>query len=168
MSTATKDERSFERITIADLSHLAELGMNDFAGLFERSPYSRPYRDRLILMCLCQGAARHYVHRDRGVNDFDVWGFFRRLPGRPFPYRRRGTQDFGPSRFGRNIESGFGGRRVDVIGRSIEVGRSESAIHAVQRYLDEGRTDSAHLLSLRPAIALWPAENLGRVIWEGR
>ena len=61
------------------------------------------------------GAARHYIYGDRGVQDFDLWGFFREIPGHPFPYRRRGTHDFGPSKFGRNPDDGpyYEGRRVD-------------------------------------------------------
>jgi hypothetical protein len=34
------------------------------------------------------------------VKDFDVWAFFAEHPARPFPHRRRGRKDFGPSRFG--------------------------------------------------------------------
>jgi hypothetical protein len=40
--------------------------------------------DRLRLICLCQGAARHYVHGDRGVADFELWGFFEEVRGHPF------------------------------------------------------------------------------------
>ena len=59
----------------------------------------------------------------RGVQDFDLWGFVEEVRGHPFPYRRRGQCDFGPSKFGRNSDDGdaFKGRRVDVIGRSIRM-----------------------------------------------
>ena len=99
--------RSFERITRADLRRLKDLALRDFGSFFDRHQ-GHPYSGRLMLICLCQGAAQHYVKptrggdsdRQGGVNDFDVWGFFRARPdGRPFPYRRRGVQDFGPSKF---------------------------------------------------------------------
>jgi hypothetical protein len=113
---------------------------------------------------------RHYVHHDRGVWDFDLWGFFEEVPGHPFPYRRRGEHDFGPSKFGRDPDNGnaFKGRKVDVIGRSIRMPKNEKPIEAVPRYLREARTKSASLLAERPVISVWPVENRGRVIWDAR
>ena len=159
--------RSFERIKKGDLTRLAEIALADFNDLFRRKEHSRAYADRLRLICLCQGAARHYVHSDHGVHDFDVWGFFQELPSRPFPYRRQGKRDFGLSRFGRNPDdgAGFEGRRVDVIGRSTSMPENLTAIEAVQRYLSEARTKSAPLLSERPVVVVWPESDCGRIIW---
>ena len=107
--------RSFAHITEHDLARLAQIGVYDFADLCRRKEHCRPYAGRLGVICLCRGAARHYIYGDRGVQDFDLWGFFREIPGHPFPYRRRGTHDFGPSKFGRNPDDGpyYEGRRVD-------------------------------------------------------
>jgi hypothetical protein len=162
--------RSFARVTSNDLARLAQIAFDDFSDLCQRQKYSRRYADRLRLICLCQGAARHYVHHDRGVQDFDLWGFFEEVRGHPFPYRRRGTRDFGPSKFGRNPDDGdkFKGRRVDVIGLSIRMPRDETPIAAVQCYLCEARTKSASLLAERPVVIVWPVKNRGRVIWEAR
>ncbi len=159
--------RSFELIAADDLARLAQIAVADFSDLFRRSDYSRPYADRLRVICLCQGAARHYVHGDRGVKDFDVWAFFDALPSHPFPWRRRSRRDFGPSRFGHNPDDrpNFTGRRVDVIGRSISMDRNKTPIAAVQGYLREARTTSARLLSQRPVVVVWPAADQGRVIW---
>jgi hypothetical protein len=159
--------RSFARITPDDLARLAQIALDDFADLCARQKYTSRYADRLRLICLCQGAARHYVHHDRGVQDFDLWGFFEEVRGSPFPYRRRGEHDFGPSKFGRNPDDGdaFKGRKVDVIGRSIRMPKNETPIEAVQRYLREARTTSAALLAERPVIVVWPVKNRGRIIW---
>jgi hypothetical protein len=156
--------RSFTRITRNDLAQLAKIAVRDFADLCQRQRHSRRYADRLRLICLCQGAARHYVHYDRGVQDFDLWGFFEEIRGHPFPYRRRGKHDFGPSKFGCNPDDGekFKGRRVDVIGRSIEIPKNETAIEAVQRYLREARTKSAALLAERQLSSCGPASILVR------
>ncbi len=168
MHAAKPPHRSFERITRDDLVRLAELALQDFEQLYARSEYSRPYKARLRLICLCQGSARHFLHGDRGVQDFDIWGFFEEIPRHPFPYRRRGTRDFGPSKFGRNPDDGpeFVGRRVDVIGRSIPMPANQGAIGAVQGYLRAGTTESALRLRDRPVIVMWPAEDVGRVIWN--
>jgi hypothetical protein len=115
-------------------------------------------------------AARHYVHHDGGVQDFDLWGFFEEAHGHPFPYRRRGKRDFGPSKFGHNPDDGdaFKARRVDVIGLSIRMSKNETPIEAVQRYLREARTQSAARLAERPVVVVWPVKNRGRIIWDGR
>jgi hypothetical protein len=160
--------RSFARITRNDLSRLAQIAFNDFANLCERQKYSRRYAGRLRLICLCQGAARHYVHHDRGVQDFDLWGFFDEAQGHPFPYRRRGRRDFGPSKFGRNPDDrdAFKGRRVDLIGRSIRIAKNKTPIEAVQVYLREARTKSAAELAERPVVVVWPSKYRGRIIWD--
>lgn len=159
--------RSFEPITADDLSHLAQIALADFDDLCRRTEYSRPYADRLRVICLCQGAARHFVHGDHGIKDFDLWGFFGQIPRHPFPWHYRGEQDFGPSKFGRNPDDGdrFEGRRVDVIGRSIDMPAKETTIESVQRYLREEHTDSARLLAKRPVIVVWPSDDRGRTIW---
>lgn len=171
--------RSFETITRSDLRRLAMLARDDLHDFFRRYPRWRPYADRLELMCLCQGAARHYLEpgripeskRDGGVADFDVWAFFRhRERDRPFPPRRHGFQDFGPSKFGRNADDDprFIGRRVDVLGRSISVRRGETIDGALQRYFTEGRSQSARRLAVRPAVVLWPNNRCGEVVWRGK
>lgn len=54
------------------------------AAFFERNPHLvRPYRDRLIAVALCQGAALQYVRRGYGVNDFDVNVFDSQNPQKP-------------------------------------------------------------------------------------
>ncbi len=161
--------RSLEKITRDDLARLALIARADFADLCQRQEYARPYVDRLRLLCLCQGAARHYVRGDGSVQDFDVWGFFEAIPDHKFPPRRTGKRDFGPSKFGRNPDDGddFLGRRVDVIGRSISMARNETPIEPVQHYLREKRTTSARLLAERPVVVLWPENYFDQIIWNG-
>lgn len=161
-------ERSFEILTIDDLQRVKELVIEDLKGLYERrSLTGRLYADRLIALCLCQGAAEHFVRPGRGVKDFDVWAFFSKHPVRAFPYRRRGTADFGLSRLGRHPDdTGFAGRRVDVIGRSLQVRDSQTGMEAVREWLCSGRTKSARLISLRPVVILAPERFLGQVLWD--
>jgi hypothetical protein len=167
--------RSFERITLDDLGHLAQLALNDFKGFFARNP-EHPYKGQLRLICLLQTAAKHFVDPDKcieaeqrwgGVNDFDVCGFFQVVPGRRlFPQRKR-KLDFGASRFGRNPDEGerFEGRRLDVMWRSIDMLKSETPIESVQRYLQDARAGSPTYWSAKPVVVLWLGKDLGRVIW---
>lgn len=161
--------RSFEKITKTDLARLADLTLSDLRSIFNRKSHSRVYAKRLMLLCLCQGAARHYVNGDRGINDFDVLAFFRPYPKYCFPYRRHGRVDFGPSRFGRDPrDKRFIGRRIDVMGRSVPVFKREKPIAAVRRYLCEApRGSSPWHLAQRPVVVVWPRSRRGSVIWKG-
>ena len=160
--------RSFEPLDSADLRHLAELAAEDLKQLFVRHPDTgRLYQDRLLMLCLCQGGAEHFVRQKNGVKDLDVWAFFSEHPARPFPYRRRGIRDFGPSRHGRHPDDeGFMGRRVDIIGRSIKCGADQSAQDCIRGWLGGGKTDSAKLIAMRPVVAVYPENERGNVIWD--
>lgn len=161
-------ERSFEPLAAADLQRLAELAFDDLQQLFARvSDTGKLYRDRLMMLCLCQGGAEHFVRHSHGVKDLDVWAFFAEHSARPFPYRRRGVQDFGPSPLGCHPNDvGFKGRRVDIMGRSIRRDPDQSASDSVLEWLRGGRTNSARLISQRPVIVIYPESDRGRVIWD--
>ena len=74
--------RSFARITPSDLARLAQIALDDFADLCRRQKHASRYADRLRL-------ARHYVHHDRGVWDFDLRRFFEEVRGHPAARRTR-------------------------------------------------------------------------------
>jgi hypothetical protein len=118
--------RSLERIDGDDLLRLAELAAEVEASMFERNPTGAGrYAGRLLCRALCQGAALHYLDATNGVKDFDVWSFYAERDDGPFPYRWRGTADYGPSKFGRYPSDAptYTGRRVDFLGRSLRVPR---------------------------------------------
>jgi hypothetical protein len=95
--------RSLACIDMHDLVRLDGLAAEAEAGLFARRPQrAGRYAGRLICRALCQGAALHYLDGRTGVKDFDVWSFYVAHGDGPFPYRWRGTADFGPSKFGRS------------------------------------------------------------------
>ncbi|MEX1109636.1 MAG: hypothetical protein WEC00_12035 [Dongiaceae bacterium] len=164
----TETERSFERIELADLKKLVEIALTDLNDLFGRKhDLTNLYRDRLLALAFCQGAAEHFVRPGRGVKDFDVWAFFSNNPQKSFPYRRRGKRDFGPSKFGRHpSDHGYAGRRVDILGRDISVSIGETPEVAIRRYLSTYPTKSARLLAMRPVVLLTPPELTGKVIWD--
>jgi hypothetical protein len=166
--TAEVSIRSFEKLDKSDLQRLADLALADLKEFFVRNPdTARLYKDRLIGLALCQGAAEHYVRPGRGIKDLDVWAFFSCNPERPFPYRRRGCVDFGPSKFGRHPDDkDYSGRRVDVIGRDIHFTEGSTPGDAIRRYLMTGRTASAGHLRTRPVVMLYPPNEFGKVVWE--
>lgn len=159
--------RSYKRIRRVDLRRLASIARSELEGLLQRQQsLKRLYGRRLLRICLAQGAALHFVDRRNGINDFDLWCFFRRRSDRPFPYRWHIVKDFGDPRFGQSKSNpSFVGRRVDLFGRSIEHRRTESTNLAIQRWLASGHTKSARMLAQKAVVVIWPSNELGTVIW---
>jgi hypothetical protein len=134
---------------------------------FERYPqWQHLYRNRILAVCLCQGAALHYVDGTNGVKDFDVWTFYAMQPEAPFPWRRRSTKDFGISKFGKHPkDTRYLGRRVDLFGRAIDRERREEPVQAIQRYLRLEYTESARRLAMKPVVVIDPEAQRGKIIW---
>jgi hypothetical protein len=164
----TGPARSLARIDIQDLLRLAALAAEAEAGLFARRPRGAVrYAGRLICRALCQGAALHYLDGRTGVKDFDVWSFYAVHGGGPFPYRWRGTADFGPSKFGRypGDPPSFTGRRVDMLGRSLNVPSDAEPVMVLRGYLSAARTDSASELAAKAVVLISPERLVGKVAW---
>jgi hypothetical protein len=164
--------RSLACIDRHDLLRLAELAAEVEAGLLARNPPGAGrYAGRLLCRALCQGAALHYLNTTNGVKDFDVWSFYAERDDGPFPYRWRGTADFGPSKFGRYPADprSFTGRRVDLLGRSLDARPDAEPATALRDYLSAAHTASAKALAAKAAILIDPHQLVGRVVWpKGR
>jgi hypothetical protein len=164
----TRSARSLARIDRNDLLHLAKLAAGVEAGLFARNPQGAGgYSGRLICRALCQGAALHYLDARNGVKDFDVWSFYAERDDGPFPYRWRGTADYGPSKFGRYPDDppSFTGCRVDLLGRSLDVPLDAEPAAVLRDYLSLARTRSAKELAEKAVVLISPEPLTGMVAW---
>ena len=93
----TGSGRSPARIDRSDLPRLAMIAAEARSRPVRAPPHGAgSYAGRLICRALCQGAAQHYLDGRSGVKDFDVWSFYAARGDGPFPYRWRGTADYGP------------------------------------------------------------------------
>ena len=163
-----ESDRSLARIERTDLLRLAALAAQVEAGLFARHPDGAGrYAGRLLCRALCQGAALHYLDGKNGVKDFDVWSFYAALGDGPFPYRWRGTADFGPSRFGRfpGDSPSYAGRRVDLLGRSLPAPPGADPAAVLRDYLSAARTESARALAAKAVILIAPEHAIGERVW---
>lgn len=164
----TGTTRSLARIDESDLLRLAALAAEAEAGLFARHPHGAGrYAGRLLCRGLCQGAALHYLDGRNGVKDFDVWSFYAALDDGPFPYRWRGTADFGPSKFGRYPADSpsYTGRRVDFLGRSLPASPGADPAAVLREYLSAARTASAKELAAKAVILISPDRSVGECVW---
>jgi hypothetical protein len=159
-------ERSYEKLTRSDLDRIRDITLPILNDIFAHAPVAGLYRDRLLLLALCQGGAQHYVDGCNGLKDIDVWAFFRSGPPKPFPCRTIWHADFRPSHHGRSPhDQGYTGRRIDIIGRSIACREDETPEQALRTWLSGGST-SAFFIAKRPVIGLAPAGYSGRLLWE--
>jgi hypothetical protein len=161
-------ERSFERITRADLKRLARIAADEREDFFSRHPeFAILYRKRLLCTALGDDAALHHLNGVTGVSEFSVWSFYAEHPEAPFPFRRAGRADFGHSKFGRAVDApeGYVGRRVDLHGRSIAVAPGNDPVDALQRYLKAGATRSSRELAQKAVVLIEPGPFLGAEVW---
>jgi hypothetical protein len=160
-------ERSFVKIEASDLERLGVLCREDREEFFSRHPkWQRLYADRIMCIALCQGAAIHYVNGKNGVKDFDVWTFYAERRDAAFPWRRRGTKDYGLSKFGKHPDDvGYIGRRVDLLARSLPFAVTADPVQSIQAYLAGGRTKTANALSRKAVILIEPQGLMGQISW---
>jgi hypothetical protein len=176
--------RSFAPLTDENFRRLAEIARARDRDLRAARP---DWCSRLLAACLVQGAARHFVHSDRGIKDLDVYLFYALPLGkRPnaFPYLRGSEpRDFGDSDHGRQLYTDeqrsdpklaaripewerYAGRRVDLMARAIAPDADPRA--AVCRWLDDGARkpgSSGWHLAQAPVVCLIP--KLKAVWWGG-
>lgn len=159
-------DRSIQQITIDDLKKIYRLAQTDIDDFFERKPeYAQLYKEKKVLVALCQGGALHYIDGKNGVKDFDVW-FFYPQESKPLPYRRRGTVDFGESKFGKfSGDQGFVGRRIDVLMRSDKHFKEGEPAESIRRYLLSGSSKTSKALAEKAVVGLYPDPLLGEVLW---
>lgn len=165
MSNVGSEGRSYQRILFEDLKKLAGIAIRDREQFFRHNPkWAELYAQRVICIALCQGAAQHYIDTAVGINDFDVYTFYRRHPDKPWYAKRIKCYDFGDAKFGQSIDRPeFVGRRVDCLGRDILAEESEDAVVALLRYLQQGKTRTARLLVTKAVVLLQP--KCGSVVW---
>lgn len=165
MSNVGSEGRSYLPIEMRDLYRLLEIAHQDRDAFFKgHSQWRRFYGERVIGVALCQGAAKHYLDDVTGINDFDVYTFYRKHLHKNWYAKRIKSYDFGNEKIGKSVDKpDFAGRRVDCLSRSIEVKKDEDIQSALRRYLIEGKTETAKLLSAKAVILLEP--NCGEIIW---
>jgi hypothetical protein len=89
MNQAGLESRSYLPIDKDDLVRLLEISQRDIQTYFEKnSRWAELYSNRIICVSLCQGAAMHYIDGKTGINDFDVYTFFKKHPDKAWYAKR--------------------------------------------------------------------------------
>lgn len=154
-------DRLFEPLTESDLQPLREIALAEHSAFFARNPYlEAAYAGHLIGICLCQGAASHYLDPRIGVKDFDIWFFYREDPRARIPHRARKRVPDGPK-----------GRPIDFLRRAIPAPVAEryadDPAGAIMAYLLQRDTATKRALLQKAVVGLAPDALFGRILWRG-
>ncbi|WP_156414577.1 hypothetical protein [Ensifer sp. Root278] len=149
---------------MVDLHAFASKVLARLSEVYHRAPVAGQYRERLLVLALAQGGALHFLDRQTGLKDIDIWAFFKGGLDKPFPVRARWTADFGVSKFGKHPDDvSFAGRRIDILGRAVETKPNDDLIAPVSRWLN-GHSSSAFELRKKAIIAIYPPGITGQRI----
>jgi hypothetical protein len=166
-----RKNRSYKKITKNDLKRLRQMAMDYHNELCKKHPQYKSLKK--VCICLCQGAALHYVDGKTGIRDFDVYTFYEKGKVN-YPYRSYVMRDFKNKKFGKTVGHSaknnekfkkFTGKKVDILGRGIDVQENETCKDSVVRYLTIESTETAHFLAKKAVVVLDPIEMIGDVIW---
>lgn len=175
MNAATRSRhRFYGKVHDEELDRLVELEHCWRADLERRKEHWRLYADRLLCVCLAQGAALHLVDGKNGIKDFDLYRVFAAHPNRPQPdpaiYRGKTHVDFGPSRFGKITHPDgkarfprFVGRNIDIFSLALPVEPDADPVPAIRRLLSNPRTRTERDLAAKAVIVIEPRPL--RVAW---
>jgi hypothetical protein len=146
----------------AELQSLVALASAEEASFFERNPHLvEPYRDRLVGVALCQGAALQYLGIGCGINDFDVHFFYRQNPTRLRLSRRVKRTRATVASF-HDIAVDFIRTVIPLRSRATE---HETALPQLLRLLRNPPTPNGEHLAKKAVIGLLRASLFGVVIW---
>lgn len=159
------EEKSYEDITKNDLKALHEKVLETEIKFFDEHQRYFDYKNKLVGIALCQGAAKHYLDNNGGVKDFDVWLFYSKIPNKSMYRRKVKSVDCGLPKFGKDPKGKFENKRLDIIARVIETGNLHDPKMILRKYLQSTKTESAKKLSEKAVIGIYPDEILGEKIW---
>jgi hypothetical protein len=145
-----------------ELENLVEIATDEERACFVRNPHLiDSYRDRLLAIALCQGAALQYLGQGYGVNDFDLHYFYAQNPEKPRLSRAVGRTWTSVGAFQR-VPVDFGRTVVPHAEPSRE---SDTVVRQLRQFVASRRTSNAAHLETKAVVGLWPLPLFGLTIW---
>ena len=154
--------RYYEKLTTDDLKEMRDYALRELERFCQigQGKYSI-YKEKLVAICLCQGAAKHYVYQKNGVEDIDIWFFFEEDENVKIPHignmrkliwatlTKLGTKPFDFL------------KKMIPLDFVVENDKSKT----IHNYLERCKTRTAEILSEKPIVGLYPDEVFGKVLW---
>ena len=177
-----ESKRSVALITDSDLRRLHDIAWECLEYRLSRNKDLRGFREQLVCIALCQGAALHYIDGTTGVKDFDISAFFTTTNVPTLGFRRGSVRESGLHKFGKHPDipgrKGYRTRWCDFFIRAItplDVERTQAIttndgegdpVALVRSYLANGATRSARFLAQKAVVSLWPEPVFAKVLWR--
>ena len=145
-----------------ELRSLVALAKSEEKAFFDRNPHTiRTYRNRLLVVALCQGAALQYVGCGYGVKDFDVHFFYAQNPAKPRLSRAVKRINATVGRFA-NIPVDF----IRTVIHADDGHANKSVAYRLRSFLEEQPTANARQLSKKAVVGLLPKKLFAKVLWR--
>lgn len=149
------------KITREHLTWLARRAEREHNDFFERKPHLRAYKNSLVGVVLCQGAALHYIDGKNGIKDFDIWFFYKKDKKTNFSIRRPKTD-----------KKGYKSIKIDFMKRTIPESTCtrfpNQPDQCILNHLLERNTLTKRLLLKKAGIGLCPKPIFARIIWQAK
>ncbi len=153
-----KIKRHNFKITKEHLWWLSKRAEKEHHEFFLRKPHLQAYRKSLVGIVLCQGAALHYIGKENGIKDFDVWFFYKKDEKVNFSVRKPVTD-----------KKGYKGVKIDFMKRAIPASIcakfSNQPDQCILNYLLERNTSTKRFLLEKAGIGLYPKKIFAQTIW---
>jgi hypothetical protein len=163
-----RDKRTYQKMGNPDLKEMKEYGLKELNRFLHdigdpKGKY-KVYKNKLVAICLCQGAAKHILDGKSGIKDIDIWLFFRddvnvKIPDiKNMRYTKWGS-------FTR-----IGKKRMDFMKKGIRdniinKAKSKKPDDILYSYLRNSKTLTSKELAQKAVIGLYPEKIFGKVIW---
>jgi len=164
-----EDVRTYEKLGRNDLQemrHYALKELNRFYHQVGEPPGKyKVYMGKLIAICLCQGAAQHFVDGKTGIKDLDIWFFFKEDENVKIP-------DIKNMRYSVHVSlKNIGEKRIDYLKKSVErdvidVSESKKPEDILRSYLQNANTHTSKELAKKSIVGLYPDKIFGKIIWK--
>jgi hypothetical protein len=164
-----EEVRTYEKLTKEDLKEIEQYAKEELKRFLNEvgNPNGkyRVYENKLIAICLCQGAAQHFVDEKTGIKDIDVWFFFKEDKKVKLP-NRKNMRKLVSKKF-----TNIGNKSIDFLKKAIKqdiINKSENEKpeDILKSYLQNGNTSTSKYLAQKSVVGLFPPEILGKIIWE--
>lgn len=168
---AKEDMRTYEKLGGDDLQEIRQYAIEELNRFLYKvgNPEGKykVYKKKLIAICLCQGAAQHFLDGKTGIRDIDVWFFFEEDANVRIPDRR----NMRCSKY-KSLKN-IGEKKIDFLKKGIKrdivnMSKSKKPEDILRSYLQNANTRTSQELAKRPAVGLYPDKIFGKVVWKGR
>jgi hypothetical protein len=149
-------------VTEKELRDLQTFALEEEKDFFARNPHSvHSYKDRMVLIALCHGAALQYLGNGNGVESFDIFFFYQKNPKSPRISKAKKKEVKNVGDF-KNMQINF--MRTVIYPYLFEKNRN-NIVKVIQDYLTGDITRNSSNISKGAVIGLYPEKYFQTVFW---